>query len=79
MNNYSIITRIFSRTDCIDFYEKCFFKRETLRKDLENSHITLHSKKDLKLRLVKGSYTLCIDTHWIQVAVIGLLITKIFF
>ena len=28
---------------------------------------------------MEGSYTLCIDFHWIQVAVIGLLLTKIFF
>ena len=47
--NYSTITRTFSRTDYIDFYEKYFFKHQTLRKDLENSHITLHSKKDLNL------------------------------
>ena len=77
--NYSAITRIFSGTDYIDFYEKYIFKRETLRKDLENSHVTLHSKKDLNLQSLEGSYTLCTDFHWIQVAVIGLLITKIFF
>ena len=39
---YSAITRIFSGTDYNDFYEKYIFKRETLRKDLENSHVTLH-------------------------------------
>ena len=60
-------------------WEKKFFKHETLRKDLENSHIVLYSKKDLNLRSMEGSYTLCIDFHWIQVAVIGLLLTKIFF
>ena len=60
-------------------WEKKFFKHETLRKDLENSHIILYSKKDLNLRSMEGSYTLCIDFHWIQVAVIGLLLTKIFF
>ena len=60
-------------------WEKNFFKHETLRKDLENSHIILYSKKDLNLRSMEGSYTLCIDFHWIQVAVIGLLLTKIFF
>ena len=32
--NYSTITRIFSRTDYIDFYEKYFLKHETLRKDM---------------------------------------------
>ena len=36
---------IFSRTDYIDFYEKYLFKDETLRKFLENGHITLHSKR----------------------------------
>ena len=36
---------IFSRTDYIDFYEKYLFKDETLRKSLENRHITLHSKR----------------------------------
>ena len=39
---YSAITRIFSGTDYNDFYEKYIFKRETLRKDLENNHVTLH-------------------------------------
>ena len=77
--NYSTITGTFSRTDYIDCYEKYFFKHETLRKDLDNSHITLHSKKDINLRSIEGSYTLCTDFHWIQVAVIGLLITKVFF
>ena len=77
--NCSTITRTCSRSDYIDFYEKYFFKCETLRKDLENSHITLHSKEDLNLRSKEGSYTLCTDFDWIQVAVIGLLITKIFF
>ena len=47
--NNSTITRIFSYTDYIDFCEKYFFKHETLRIDLENRHITLHSKKDLNL------------------------------
>ena len=47
--NYSTITRTFTRTDYTDFYEKYFFKHETLRKDLENSHIKLHSKKTLNL------------------------------
>ena len=28
---------------------------------------------------MEGSNTLCTDFHWIQVAVIGLLITKLFF
>ena len=78
-NSYSTITRIFSRTDHIGFYDKYFFKQGTRRKDLENNHITLHSKKDLNLRSGEGSYTLCTDIHWIRVAVIGLLITKIFF
>ena len=77
--NYSTITRTFSRTDYIDCYEKHFFKQETLREDLDNSHITLHSKKDINLRSIEGSYTLCTDFHWIQVAMIGLLITKVFF
>ena len=77
--NYSTITRTFSRTDYIDFYEKYFFKHQTIRKDLESSHITLHSKKDLNLRSMEGSYTLCTGFHWIQAAVIGLLITKMFF
>ena len=77
--NYSTITRTFRCTDYIDFMRKKFFKHETLRKDLENSHIILYSKKDLNLRSMEGSYTLCIDFHWIQVAVIGLLLTKIFF
>ena len=77
--NYGTITRIFSRTDYIDFYEKCFFKYETLRVDLENSHITLHSNEDLNIRSMEGSYTLCTDFHWIQVAMMGLLITKSFF
>ena len=53
--NYSTIARIFSHTDYIDSYEKYFFKLEALRKDLENIHITLFSKKDLNLP------TLCID------------------
>ena len=46
-DNYITITRVFSHTDFIDFYEKkkCFFKHETQRKDLENNQITLHSKK----------------------------------
>ena len=43
--NYSTITTTFSRTYYIDFYEKYIFKHETLLKDLENSHIILHSKK----------------------------------
>ena len=62
-------TRIFSRIDYIEFYDKYFFKHEILRKDLENSHITP----------VERSYILCTDFHWIQVAVIGFLITNIFF
>ena len=49
---------IFSRTDYIEFYEKYFFKHETFKADLENSHITLYSKKDLSLRPAEGSYTL---------------------
>ena len=61
--NYSTITRIFSRTDYIDFYGKYFFKYETLRIDLENRHITLHSKKDLNLRSTEGSYRLCTDFY----------------
>ena len=77
--SYSTIVRTFSCTDCIDFYVKHFFKHKTLRKDLENSHITLHSKKDLNVWSMEGSYTLYTDFHWIQVAVKGLLITKIFF
>ena len=77
--NYGTITRIFSRTDYIDFYDKYFFKHETLRKDLTNNHITLHSKKDLNLRSVEGFYTLCTDFVCIQVAVIGILIAKVFF
>ena len=43
--NYSTSTRTFSRTYSIDFYEKYIFKHETLWRDLENSHIILHSKK----------------------------------
>ena len=43
--SYSTITGIFSRTDHIGFHEKYFLKYGTRRKDLENSHITLHSKK----------------------------------
>ena len=49
--NYSTIARIFSCTDYIDFYEKYFFKYEALRIDLENRHITLHSKLRLNLTL----------------------------
>ena len=63
--SYNTITRIFSRTDYIDFYEKYFFKHKTLRIDLENRHITLHSKKNLNLRSMEGSYMLCTDFHWI--------------
>ena len=77
--NYSTITRIFRCTDYIDFYEKYFFKHETLRLDLENRHITSHSKKDLNLQSMEGSYTLCTNFHWIQVAVIWLHMTKSFF
>ena len=77
-DSYSTITRICSLTDHIGFYEKYFFKRGTRRKGLENCHITLHSKKDINLRSAEGLYTLCTDFHWIQSAVIGLLITKIF-
>ena len=44
---------------------------------IEILHYT--QKKDLNLRSMEGSYTLCTDFHWIQVAVIGLLITKSFF
>ena len=66
--NHSTIARVFSHTDYIDSYEKYFFKLEALRKDLENIHITLFSKKDLKK-----------DFCWIQAVVIGLLIIKIFF
>ena len=73
------VTWIFSRADYIEFHEKHFFKHETLRKDFEKSHITLHEKKDLNLQPVEGFCTLCTDFHWIQVAVAGLLITKIFF
>ena len=77
--NYSTTTRIFSRTNCTGFNKKDFLKHETLSKDFESSHITLNSKKDLNLRSLEDSYTLCTDFHWIQVAVIGLLTTKIFF
>ena len=82
--NYSTIARIFSHTDYIDSYEKYFFKLEALRKDLENIHITLFSKKDLNLPtlyidLFTYFYTLYIDFCWIQAVVIGLLITKFFF
>ena len=49
--NYSTVARIFSCTDYIDFYEKYFFKYEALRIDLENRHITLHSKLRLNLTL----------------------------
>ena len=73
--NYSTITRIFSRTNYIDFYERYFSKHETLR--IGTLHYT--KKKDLNLRSMEGSCTLCTDFHWIQVAVIGLLITKSFF
>ena len=58
---HSNFTSTFSRTNYIDFIEKCFLKHKTLRKSLEESHITLHSKKDLNLRSVKGPYTLCTD------------------
>ena len=75
--NYSTIPRIFSCTDYIEFYEKYFFKHETLRIDLKNRHIKLHSKRDLQS--MEGSYILCTDIHWIHVAVIGLLTTKSFF
>ena len=37
------------------------------------------ASEDLNLRSTEGSYTLCTDGHWIQVAVIELLITKSFF
>ena len=77
--NYIAITRIFSRTDYIDFHEKYIFKHETLRIDLANRYITLHSKKDLNLQSMESCYTLCTDFHWIQVAVIRLLVTKFFF
>ena len=60
----------------MDFYQKYFFKHEARWIDLENRHITLHSKKDLNPRSMEGSYTLYTDFHWIKVAVIGLLITK---
>ena len=46
---------IFCRTDYIDFYDKYFFKHETLRKDLENNYITLYSKKDINLQTVDSS------------------------
>ena len=36
------------------------------------------ASEDLNLRSLEGSYTLCTDGHWIQVAVIGLLVTKNF-
>ena len=74
-----LLLGLFAVLTVLILWEKKFFKHETLRKDLENSHIILYSKKDLNLRSMEGSYTLCIDFHWIQVAVIGLLLTKIFF
>ena len=49
------LIRIFCRTDYIDFYDKYFFKHETLRKDLENNYITLYSKKDINLQTVDSS------------------------
>ena len=58
------LIRIFCRTDYIDFYDKYFFKHETLRKDLENNYITLYSKKDINLQSVDSS--LHTDCHWIQ-------------
>ena len=45
-NDYCTFARTFSRTNYIDCYEKYFFKHETLRKKLQNSHITLHAEKD---------------------------------
>ena len=74
-HKHSTITRIFSRTNYIEFYEKYFFKHEAIGNDLEKSHITLHSKKYVNLLLVKGPYTLCTDFYWIHTAVIGLLVT----
>ena len=59
----STTTRIFTRSDYIDLYEKYFFKHATLRMDLENRHITLHSKKDLTLRSMEDSYTYGTDFH----------------
>ena len=73
--DYNTINRNFNRTYYIDIYEKYFFKHETLRINLENRHITLHSKKDLNFLSMEGFYTLCTDFHWIQVAAIVLLIT----
>ena len=56
--NHSTIARIFSHTDYIDSYEKYFFKLEALRKDLENIHITLFSKKDLNLPTREDTFLL---------------------
>ena len=73
--DYNTINRNFNRTYYIDIYEKYFFKHETLRINLQNRQITLHSKKYLNFWSMEGFYTLCTDFHWIQVAAIVLLIT----
>ena len=70
---YSTITRIFRRTNYIEFYEKYFFKHKAIENDLEKSHITLHSKIYLKL-LLRTLYIMH-RFYWIHTAVIGLLVT----
>ena len=83
---YDAITRIDSSSNIIKFYAYYFVNYDTLRKGFgQKNRVVLHTKIDLNLHLVKRTYRAVnflnvseTETYWINLVVVGLLITKVF-
>ena len=83
---YDAITRIDSSYNIIKFYAYYFVNYDTLRKGFgQKNRVVLHTKIDLNLNLVKRTYRAVnflnvseTETYWINLVVVGLLITKVF-
>ena len=85
-HKYNTLTRIDSSSNIITFYAYYFGNYNTLRKDFKHKNrIVLLTKIDLNLHLVKRTSRAAnlfnvseTETYWINLVVIGLLISKVF-